>query len=85
MPLEEIETVEWLNNLPAIDIRTNGFAFGYTLVGNFRMHDLGTAKLHIYSSGPLIKIQTEKKLYFLNFKDSTKTKKYYNEILLKTN
>ncbi len=38
-----IKTAELLDSLPKITIRTNGFAFGNSMTGHFRMKGIGPA------------------------------------------
>lgn len=77
----QIKSIDLINSLPAIKLRTNGFALGYTLIGYFNMKNTGMAKLFIHSPSPIIKIQTDSRLYFLNFKEANKTIQCYNEIV----
>lgn len=81
IPVGEIQSIKLLDRLPTIDMRTNGFAFGYNLVGHFQVKGIGAANMFIHSSGQLVEIRTSSKYYFINFKDSIKTDKLYKEIL----
>ncbi len=43
----EIEQTDTISNIPRISIRTNGYAFGKTLIGNFKFTDKSNSKLFI--------------------------------------
>ncbi|HSL86691.1 MAG TPA: hypothetical protein VK861_07125 [Bacteroidales bacterium] len=64
--------------LPAIKRRTNGFAAGRTLKGNFTLSDGTRVRLFITKgSSPYINIQTFDKNIWLNFKDPAKTRSLF--------
>jgi len=70
----EIQQLDTLQTLPSIQMRTNGYAFGKSLKGNFRLHNKESAKLFITKRvPPYILIRTEKYNVYLNFKKSDKT------------
>lgn len=60
IPYNQIEQLDTISSLPRISIRTNGYAFNKTMIGNFRFQDGNDAKLYIRkSSVPLIRIQSK--------------------------
>lgn len=50
---DSIETVELKEELPAIEMRTNGSALGSNLKGHFRTGELGSVKCLLISKRPL--------------------------------
>jgi len=70
----DIQQLDTLSTLPRIQMRTNGYAFGKSLKGNFRLQNKENAKLFITKRVPLyILIRTENLNVYLNFKESNKT------------
>lgn len=49
---EEVVSVELVDRLPAIELRTNGTALGATLRGNFRLREWGDGKLFLDADRP---------------------------------
>lgn len=78
---DEIKTIDLVKSLPDIQLRTNGFALGKTLIGYFKTKNSETVKLFVHSKSPYIKIQTNTRLYFISFKKADKTVHYYQEIV----
>ena len=79
----EIDTVYMaqLNELPKIEMRTNGYNDGQILKGNFRLTDWGGCKLFIHDTkAPVIVIKREGKYTILNLYDTEATKKLYDEL-----
>lgn len=82
IPLDEIAQIDTVSHLPAISARTNGYALGKTLKGNFRLKDKSNVKLFVHVGNPpyiFIKSSHEKPVY-LNFKDKNRTLKLYEEL-----
>jgi len=70
----DIQKLDTLQTLPKIQMRTNGYAFGRTLKGNFRLQNQENAKLFITKRvPPYILMRTENYNIYLNFKESNKT------------
>ena len=70
----DIKQLDTLPALPRIKMRTNGYAFGKSLKGNFRLQNKENAKLFITKKvPPYILIRTENQNVYLNFKESKKT------------
>ena len=82
IPFNYITGVTLINNIPSIQLRTNGFALGAVRKGYFLMEGMGTVKLFLSStSPPYIKIQTvDNRSIIINFKDADKTTDIYNKI-----
>jgi hypothetical protein len=77
--LEQIDTV---SKLPKISLRTNGYAFGRTLIGNFKLKDESRVKLFIkrgFTPYVLIKSNGQVPVY-INFRDKQKTIDLYNKL-----
>lgn len=80
----EIKKVDTLSALPGIQMRTNGYAFGKTLKGNFRLRNREHARLFIIKGvPPYLLIRTEKINVYLNFKESTKTVELFKTLTAK--
>jgi hypothetical protein len=78
----KIIQVDTINSLPGIGRRTNGFAFGKTLKGNFKLYDQRRVKLFIKrGTSPYIFIKTNENQIYLNFNNPNKTLTTYNKIL----
>jgi hypothetical protein len=81
----EIEQVDTISNIPRISLRTNGYAFGKTLIGNFKFTNDSQAKLFIKRGfAPYIMIKSKGHLpVYINFKDKQKTIDLYNNLINK--
>ena len=78
----KIITIDTMGILPRIKARTNGFAMGNTLKGNFRLQDQTKVKLFVEKgSPPYILIKTSEDVIYLNFKDPAKTKEVFRQII----
>lgn len=70
----DIQQLDTLSSLPRIQMRTNGYAFGKSLKGNFRLQNKENAKLFITKRvPPYILIRTDDLNVYLNFKESKNT------------
>lgn len=71
----DIEHVDTISIMPKISLRMNGYAFGKTLIGNFKLSDDSRAKLFIKKGiTPFIMIKSKGQLpVYINFKDKKKT------------
>jgi hypothetical protein len=70
----DIQYLDTLRSLPSIQMKTNGYAFGKSLKGNFRLQNKESAKLFITKKvPPYILIRTDKYNVYLNFKKSDNT------------
>ncbi len=82
IPINEIIQVDTVSHLPGISLRTNGYALGKTLKGNFRLKDKSNVKLFVHAGNPpyiLIRSLHERPVY-LNFTDKDKTVNLYKEL-----
>jgi hypothetical protein len=74
----DIKLLDTLPQLPAIKLRTNGYALGGTLKGNFRLQDKTDVKLFVEKgSPPFIYIETEQYKIYLNNKVPSLTRELY--------
>ncbi len=80
----KIVRIDTINSLPKIKARTNGYALGNTLKGNFKLFDQTKVKLFVEEGKPpYIHIKTDETELYLNLKDPVATSDLYNKI--KTN
>lgn len=79
--LADIRQLDTISDLPSIRRRTNGYAAGNTLKGNFTLSDKSKVKLFITKGNPpYISIRTDDVQIYLNFKDSSETVDLFNEL-----
>jgi hypothetical protein len=77
----DIAEIDTLSAMPSIRLRTNGYALGKTLKGNFRLIKQEKATLFIIKgSPPFIFIKTDKMNLYINFRDPEKTRELYEGI-----
>lgn len=77
----KIIRIDTIRSLPRIRVRTNGFALGNTLKGNFKLFDQTKVKLFVEAGRPpYINIKTDETELYLNFKDSSRTIELYRKI-----
>ena len=76
-----ITAVSIVSKLPGIQGKTNGFDFASVLKGGFTVEGMGEGKLFVnLRTPPFIRIGYDDSFVFLNFKDSTTTRKVFNDI-----
>jgi hypothetical protein len=82
IPYAEIEHVDTISNMPKISLRTNGYAFGKTLIGNFKLADDSRVKLFVKRGyAPYIMISSKGRVtIYINFKDKQRTIDLYNNL-----
>jgi hypothetical protein len=79
----DIIQLDTISKLPAIRLRTNGYAFAKNLKGNFRLQDQENAKLFIkVGIPPYILIRTKNLNIYLNTKDPKKTVALYKTMTI---
>lgn len=79
--LSTIENVELVEELPEIDLRTNGSALGSHLKGHFRFVDKTKAVLFVDTNyPPFVKFEVNGKIYYFNQKDANETKDFYEQM-----
>jgi hypothetical protein len=77
----DIISLDTLSVLPGIKLRTNGFASGKILKGNFLLEDKRRVKLFITKGKPpYIHFKTMNGEFYLNLKDRNKTKDLYKQL-----
>jgi hypothetical protein len=81
IPLSEIQRVELVDTLPRIQSRTNGFAAGGLLRGNFRLDEWGSGRLFINRhSPPFVVARMRETFVVVNFADPAETRDLYNRL-----
>jgi hypothetical protein len=85
IPYTDLERVDTISVLPKISLRTNGYAFGKTLIGNFKFQDDSYAKLFVKKGfGPYILIKSkDRKPVYINFENKEKTIELFNRLKTK--
>jgi len=79
---ETIESVELKEELPTIEMRTNGSALGSNLKGHFRTRELGSVKLFVDAQEPaFIYLETDGGITIFNLENADETKGIFEEIL----
>jgi hypothetical protein len=82
----KIILIDTISSLPKIKVRTNGYALGKTLKGNFKLYDQTKVKLFVEEGiPPYIHIKTDATDLYLNFKDPLATSDLYKKIKTKLN
>jgi hypothetical protein len=82
IPRASITSVELVDGLPRIQSRTNGFAAGGLLRGNFRLEAWGAGKLFINrSSPPFVVVRTANTFVVVNFADPARTRELYERLM----
>ncbi|MDY4852185.1 MAG: PH domain-containing protein [Prevotella sp.] len=77
----DIKEIGLKSNLPEIKFRSNGFAVGYTRLGNFITQDDSHIMLFTHSDSCFIRIVTKKdEVYYLSCQESDETVKVFKEI-----
>lgn len=81
----DIEQIDTVSSLPEISLRTNGYAFGNTLVGNFKFKDNSYVKLFVKKKfGPYLLIKSKDKVpVYINFENKQKTIELFNKLKAK--
>ncbi len=78
---EEINNVQLLEELPNIEVRTNGSAIGSKLKGNFRTTEFGAVKLFVDAdTPPFIYFEVDGKKVIFNDTDPDVTEAAYDKI-----
>ncbi|HHV28967.1 MAG TPA: DUF3784 domain-containing protein [Clostridium sp.] len=79
---QSIENVSLKEELPTIEVRTNGSALGSKLKGHFRTKELGSVKLLVNTKNPpFIYIETDDGVTIFNMNDRDETQEIFREIL----
>jgi len=82
IPYSDLEQIDTISNLPRISLRTNGYAFGKTLIGNFKFTDDSHVKLFVKKGfEPYLMIKSKGRVpVYINFESKQKTIDLYNEL-----
>lgn len=83
IPYSEITGVDTVRSLPKIEMRSNGYAFGKTKIGNFRLADTRKVKMFIKTGHePYIQIESQNRVpVYINFKNRERTVELYSELV----
>lgn len=73
IPVSDIVSVELIDELPPIAMRTNGSDTGKQAKGHFRFSNGDHCMLFIHKEAPYIQLRTTSDLYYLNLSDKDKT------------
>ena len=73
IPVSDIVSVELLDEMPPIAMRTNGSDTGNQAKGHFRFSNGESCMLFIHKQAPYIQLRTTNDLYYLNLSDKKKT------------
>jgi hypothetical protein len=77
----DIRQLDTISSLPDIRLKTNGYAFGKILKGNFMTRDGAKVKLFIKKENPpYIFINTGEMKIYMNFEDPDKTTECFGEL-----
>ncbi len=78
----EVASIELVQNMPGVTLRTNGFALNETRKGHFRLENGSTAMLFLSSQrGPFIQLITrDKQTIYINHKDPEETNQLFAEL-----
>lgn len=85
IPYADFVQIDTVSSLPGISLRTNGYSFGKTLIGNFKFADGRQVKLFVKKGvAPylLIKSKGEVPIY-INFENKQETIDLYNKLKIK--
>jgi hypothetical protein len=79
---EYIQAVKLMEDLPTIEMRTNGSALGSNLKGHFRTTELGSVKLFVNTQKPpFIYLETVNGVTIFNMTNEVETQEIFREIL----
>jgi hypothetical protein len=81
LPLADIQSVTLVDALPPILVRTNGFASGGLLRGNFTLEQWGSGKLFINRNvPPYVVVRMPDTFVAVNFENPDRTRELYEEL-----
>lgn len=73
IPVSDIVSVDLLDEMPPIAMRTNGSDTGSQAKGHFKFKNGEKCMLFIHKKAPYIQLRTTEDLYYLNYSDKEKT------------
>lgn len=80
IPIADIVSVELLDEMPPISMRTNGSDTGNQAKGHFRFSNGESCMLFIHKKAPYIQLRTTNDLYYLNLSDKEQTVELFETI-----
>lgn len=81
LPWATVRAVSLEPELPRVRRRTNGYGFGETLRGHFRVDGIGAARLFVQRDRPpFVRIDSTDGPVFVNFKGAGETRQLFREI-----
>ena len=80
IPASDIVSVELVDEMPPIAMRTNGSDTGNQAKGHFRFKNGEKCMLFIHKHAPYIQLRTTDNLYYLNLSDKEKTVELFETI-----
>ena len=80
IPIADIVSVELLDEMPPIAMRTNGSDTGNQAKGHFRFSNGESCMLFIHKKAPYIQLRTTNDLYYLNLSDKEQTVELFETI-----
>lgn len=84
-PWESIKSLRLMEDLPRIEMRTNGSALGSNLKGHFQTKEFGSVKLFVNSqTPPFIYLETDQGRTIFNLNDPDVTREVFSNILKQT-
>lgn len=80
IPVSDIVSVDLLDEMPPIAMRTNGSDTGNQAKGHFRFSNGEKCMLFIHKKAPYIQLRTTDNLYYLNYSDKEKTVELFESL-----
>lgn len=81
VPLSEVRDVTLATELPRILARTNGYAFGETLRGWFRVEGLGEGRLYVQAKHPpFVIVRLDRGFVIVGLADEARTRALYDSL-----
>jgi len=80
--IDNISEIDTITDIPAIELRTNGFALGKTCKGNFKLKGIRSAKLFVICGySPYIQIKMkDNQMFYINSISKQKTIELFEKI-----
>lgn len=80
IPVSDIVSVDLLDEMPPIAMRTNGSDTGNQAKGHFKFKNGEKCMLFIHKEAPYIQLRTTTNLYYLNLSDKEKTVELFEKL-----
>ena len=78
---DSIGVATLMEELPTIEMRTNGSALGSNLKGHFRTTEFGSVKLYVNAQNPpFIYLETNDEVIIFNMKNEIETKEIFEKL-----